>query len=162
MLLSAESLLNFNILEPNGLGEPQQIGYDLTLKSVSKIIGGEITKHKSFIEDYILIEPINNSWSLSNGVYSLTFHQGVDLTPKNCRQFTGFVRHRSSILRCGSLITSGIFDSGFICDNIGATLFVFNDIKIEQESRIAQFYVIENEPTKNLYNGNYQGNKDLK
>lgn len=183
MILNAESLVNFGLLIPNEMGAKAQVGFDLTIKRITEIRGGYISREKSFIEDYYEVETDTygdeeDVWQLAPGVYSLTFDQGVDLSTIKLngvthtiigdlpipieKQYTGFVRHRSSILRCGSLITSGLFEPGFKCDNIGGTMFVKNTIRIQKGARVAQFYVIENEPTINVYNGQYQGDKDKK
>lgn len=149
--------------------------YTKVLKTTQKHYKGR------FVEDI-------QGWKLMPGIYSLTFDQGVDLGIKEIvtplyehplvldpkingniaksefKQFTGFVRHRSSILRCGAYITSGVFDPGFKCDEIGATLFVTNPngIVIEEGARVAQFLAIENQITYDTYNGQYQGDKDKK
>jgi len=109
------------------------------------------------IKNAFLKEGVPGGWYLSPGVYSLTFHQGVKLDNKH----TVFIRHRSSILRSGSLITSGAFDPGFQCEEIGATLFVYQPITIEEGARVAQILVFENHEAEK-YNGNFQGDKDLK
>lgn len=173
MILSSEKIFERNIVQQNGFGKPAQVGIDLTICAISQIIGGTILTHKSTIIPYQKIETdlfdileedsgeVRNvdkeCFLLPPGVYSLTFNEGVNLDENHC----AFIIHRSSILRVGSMITSGVFDPGFKCNNIGATLFVFNSIKIEKNARVAQIVVHENYVSQK-YDGNYQAEKDLK
>jgi len=164
MILNVKTILDKGFVIPNNAGKPAQVGYDLTIKEINKIIGGEIGKDTSNISPYQVVhkdaylkDGIANGWYLMSGVYSLTFDQGIKLDNKH----TAFIRHRSSILRCGSLITSGVFDPGFECEEIGATLFVYMPISIEDGARLAQIIVMENQPAEK-YDGDYQGDKDKK
>lgn len=164
MLLNANSIESF--IRLNGPhGKKAQVGIDLSIRNITQITGGAILRTEAKIDNYkeLQIEVFDEGdkmakgWRLMPGVYSLTFNESVKLDTKH----TAFVRHRSSVLRCGSIITSGVFDPGFECDFIGATMFVFNQIDIEINSRLAQLLIMESEETT-PYNGNYQGDKDKK
>lgn len=167
MLLNSDNILNFI---PNGIGKfgkKTQVGIDLSVINIRKIKGGKLYRNgKREIDNYEDVdyyierdkEEEFKTWILDKGVYSLTFEQSIKLDNKH----SAFIRNRSSILRIGSFITSGVFDPGFECKNIGATLFVFNNgIEIQKDTRLAQLIIFENQET-NLYKGNYQGDKDLK
>jgi len=52
MILNVKQILEKGILIPNGKGKPAQVGYDLTLKDVTQIVGGVITKEASNIASY--------------------------------------------------------------------------------------------------------------
>lgn len=168
MLLNSNQIENF--VQMNGMGKKAQVGIDLTVKAISQIQNGIILKDSAKILPYKEVESdfyqLNSedsteeieAWILAPGIYSLTFNQGIKLDSKHCAQ----IIHRSSILRSGALITSGIFDNGFECKEMGATLFVFNPITIEKESRIAQIIIHETNEVTELYDGNYQKEKDLK
>jgi deoxycytidine triphosphate deaminase len=168
MILSSEKILERDLLQTNGKGEAQQCGYDLTLCRVTQIQGNSfIGKDKSFIPEYIEIETDiyvfpdgskREGWHLLPGIYSLTYEQGCKLDASH----NATVKNRSSMQRSGTLIESGKFDPGFSCDKTGSTMFVFLPITIEFGARISQFVVSENYPTENLYNGQYQGEKDRK
>jgi deoxycytidine triphosphate deaminase len=160
MLLNSDQILE--LLQTNGHGAKAQVGYDLTLKAAKKIVGGVVTQDKTAPMEYVELMPTKNPagklmFAFKKGVYSLTFDQGIKL-PSNR---TAFIRHRSSILRCGSFITSGVYDPGFEVDEMGAVLFVEEDLFIEKGARVAQVIVFENN-TAELYNGQWQGSKDLK
>ena len=150
------------LLQTNGLGSKAQVGYDLTLKSVKKIQGGMVLKDKTLVEEYEEVPPTLTStgkymFHLTEGAYSLTFDQGCKL-PENK---TAFIRHRSSVLRCGSIITSGVYDPGFEVEEMGGVMIVKEDIRLEKGARVAQIIVMENTPA-DLYDGQWQGTKDLK
>lgn len=160
MLLNANQLLP--LLQTNGKGAPAQVGYDLTLAGVKKIVGGEVLKDKTNVHPYEDVMPIVGTsgkfmFSLTPGVYALTFEQGIKLPSDR----TAFIVHRSSVVRCGSLITSGVFDPGFEVDQLGAVLFVHEGILIEKGARVAQLIVHENYDAE-LYAGQWQGQSDVK
>lgn len=168
MILNAENVLDFI---PSGLlekGQKAQVGVDLSVKNITKIVGGKLYANgKKEIDKYEQVDFIKEvcdgktvtTWLLKKGVYSLTFDQSIKLDSKH----TAFLIGKSSSNRVGLLIRSGVFDSGFTCDNIGATMYVFEDNKVEiqEGALLGQLIIFENQEAE-LYNGNYQGNKDLK
>lgn len=171
MVLDAKNALKFI---PSGLcehGKLAQVGIDLSIKDIRKIVGGklyhdgkkEIDKYQDV--DHIL-EPIEEgseetvkTWLLTKGVYSLTFDQSIKLDNKHCAEVIG----RSTTNRIGLFIRSAQFDPGFECPNIGATMYVFEDnlVEIQEGACLAQIKIEECEESEE-YNGDYQGDKDLK
>jgi len=149
------------LLDTNGKGAKAQVGYDLTLKEVKQIMGGTVFSDKTEVLPYLEVPTFaTNSktvYNLSPGSYSLTFDQGVKL-PSNK---TAFIRHRSSILRCGAIITSGVYDPSFYVDEMGAVLIVTRPITIEKGARVAQIIVFDNNDAE-AYNGQWLGEKDYK
>ena len=151
-------------------GSKAQNGYDVSIKIIKYISSHAspgITIHKSHTPDYsevdVLPEGKSNypgpGYFLPAGVYSVTFNEGGEIPQGYCGWFT----HRSSLVRCGAFITSGLYDTGFQCDEFGALLFVLNSqgIYIQKNARIAQFVMAKAEETE-LYNGQFQGAKDKK
>jgi len=150
------------LLQTNDKGAKAQVGYDLTLKSVSKVVGGIVMKDKTIVHDYPNVTPTLNGYGqyvyhLEPGVYSLTFDQGCKLDSNH----TAFIRHRSSVLRCGGIITSGVYDPGFEVQEMGGILFASEKIFIEKGARVAQIIMMENN-TAELYDGQWMGAKDVK
>lgn len=150
------------LLQTNGKGSKAQVGYDLTLKGVKKINGGIVMADKTIVDNYDEINPQTNAngkfiYKLDPGTYSLTFEQGVKL-PTNR---TAFIRHRSSVLRCGGIITSGVYDPGFEVDEMGGVLIATMPIILEKGARVAQIITFENEESE-AYAGQFQGFKDIK
>jgi len=150
------------LLQTNNKGAKAQVGYDLTLKEVKQINGGIVMADKTIVDDYTEIMPTKNTngkliYKLEPGTYSITFEQGVKL-PTNR---TAFVRHRSSVLRCGGIITSGVYDPGFAVDEMGGVLIATKSIIIEKGARVAQIIMFENQESE-AYDGQWQGSKDVK
>lgn len=145
-------------LTTNGMGKCAQVGYDLTLKSVKQVVtGGAVGKDKTDVGNYNELT-CENLWILQPGFYSLTFHQGCCL-PSNIK---AKIIHRSSILRCGGRIESGVYDPGFEVDEMGAFLEVLVPLTIEKDARVAQIVMEECYEVDNLYNGQWQKEKDVK
>jgi len=146
------------VSDETGLSKKAQVGIDLSICEIREITGGYFAKDKkAVIHSYDDISLIGDCWHLRAGkVYSLTFDQHIKLDEFH----SAFIKHKSSLLRAGAFITSGVFDPGFE-SQIGATMFVFNNITIEKGALLAQVIIHENYPTEK-YNGNYQKDKDLK
>ena len=149
------------LLQTNGKGAKAQVGYDLTLKDVKRIKGGSVLQDATLVNEYAQVPTTTQNgrevFILPAGEYSLTFEQGVKL-PSNK---TAFIRHRSSILRCGAIITSGVYDPGFEVDEMGGVLIATQPITIEKGARVAQIIIFDNFDAE-LYAGQWQGTKDVK
>lgn len=150
------------LLQTNDKGSRAQVGYDLTVKGIKKIEGGAVMQDKTSVADYIDVTPTVTSegkfiYKLEPGTYSLTFDQGCKL-PSN---MTAFIRHRSSMLRCGAIITSGVYDPGFEVDEMGGVMIVTQSMIVEKGARVAQIIMFENNEAE-LYNGQWQKEKDVK
>ena len=159
MLLNAHEVTE--LLQTNGKGKKAQVGYDLTLKQIKQVNGGVVSKDTTTIFPYsdVAASLVDDKYiyNLEPGTYSLTFEQGCKLDDKH----TAFIRHRSSILRAGGIITTGVYDSGFEVDEMGAVLVATKNIAIEVGARVAQIIIMENHPA-DLYNGQWQKEKDVK
>ena len=179
-MLNAKQIISEGLLKlEHTKGKAAQVGYDLSLKAVSRIgssivvggtfnkntkIGkvlkvGRVLKDKTELTTYIPIETINldgdKGWLLYQGVYDITFHEGCCI-PSN---LVGLIRQRSSLLRNGTVLHSSVFDPGFETDSIGTVMVVNETIFIEDGARVAQIYFHECTPvdSDNLYNGQWQG-----
>lgn len=173
MILNADQLTD-GLVQMNGSGQVAQVGIDLTVEDIKRIRGGEVLTDRTLVRVY---EPVDiattavtiddkgantyeerKGWQLEPGnTYSLTFTQGCKLNSNT----TGFIHHRSSVLRCGSVIISGVYDPGFEVDQMGAVLVCLAPIFIEKGARVAQLVVHENH-SATLYDGQWQKEKDLK
>ena len=151
------------IVLDNAMGKFAQVGYDLSIKSISKLKGsGQVLKAKTVVND---LEPVEMShlngkehgWLLKPGTYDVVCNEGCDIAPNR----TAMVRQRSSLLRNGAIIASSIFDPGFRTENIGTVMNVHELIFIEQDARIAQMYFHENSEGE-VYDGQFQNDKQRK
>jgi len=149
------------LLQTNGKGAKAQVGYDLTLKDVKRIKGGSVLQDATLVNEYAQVPTTTQNgrevFILPAGEYSLTFEQGVKLPSGK----TAFIRHRSSILRCGGIITSGVYDPGFEVDEMGGVLIATQPITIEKGARVAQIIIFDNFDAE-LYAGQWMGTKDVK
>ena len=160
-MLNAREILEENLIVlDNAKGKPAQVGYDLSVKSISKLKGnGRVLKDKTIVNDldHLDINEQVNGWWLDTGTYDVVCNEGCDI-PANR---TAMVRQRSSLLRNGAIIASSIFDPGFRTDNIGTVMIVNERIFIEKDARIAQMYFHENNEGE-LYDGQFQNDKQRK
>lgn len=141
-----------------------QHGIDLRLKRVNKlVVGGVVPKEgKTELPDYeeVLPEEINGRtfWKLPIGYYEIVFEEGCKIPAD---QYL-FIVQRSSVMRCGGIIRSSVYDAGFETENMGTFLSVQFPILIEVGARVAQAYTHDSNPVENLYNGQFQNDKQRK
>tara|TARA_R110000787_G_scaffold278798_2_gene388676 strand:- start:1532 stop:2014 length:483 start_codon:yes stop_codon:yes gene_type:complete len=160
-MLNAREIEKENLIVlDNAKGKFAQVGYDLSIKSVSKLKGGgKVLKDKTIVNQLseVNFNEADNGWWLDPGTYDVVCNEGCDIAANR----TAMVRQRSSLLRNGTIIASSIFDPGFRTDNIGTVMNVHERIFIEQDARIAQMYFHENSEGE-LYDGQFQNDKQRK
>lgn len=165
MMLTAQQILDENLLIlDESKGAPAQVGYDLSVKALNKIVTpGHVLVDKTVVPKY---EPVplvtkyiegygvREGYMLSPGAYDIMFHEGCRIPADR----TAKIRQRSSLLRSGAVIASSIFDPGFETQYIGTVLKVLSDIFIEKDARCAQIYFQTNNPVADdqLYSGQFQ------
>lgn len=145
----------------------QQVGVDLELIEVRQILGmGLIPKEgKTRLPSTTLVELVDvpnpnddktsKGWLLHPGAYDITLKQGCKI-PANQRLK---IVQRSSALRNGTILASSMFDPGFQTENIGTVMIVHAPLYIHYEARVAQAYTSEVNTVENLYNGQWQNDK---
>lgn len=140
----------------------QQVSVDLHVKSIVKVSGGVIRKNERSINPTTPVKSTYHKdslvWELKEGVYDVCFEENCNI-PENK---TGFITHRSSLVRIGGSLNSGIYDPGYHSKTgMGAFLTVGKDctLLIEKGARIATFFMLENQAIDKdkLYQGKYQG-----
>lgn len=146
-----------------------QVGVDCSLAEVYKIVKpGFIYKDKSHVAEYELIEKtkvatgekIFAGWYLPKGSYMICLNEGCQFGSND----TGYLVQRSSFNRSGCTTVSSVWDPGYTSregdkvSKMSIRLNVDTDqgIYIEENTRIAQLLVFENESTTE-YNGQFQG-----
>ena len=162
-MLNAKEILDEGLIVlDNAKGKPAQVGYDLSVQSISFLRGGgEVLKEKTIVNELIELETIDydgrEGWFLIPGTYDVTCNEGCAIAANR----TAMVRQRSSLLRNGAIIASSIFDPGFKTDKVGTVMIVTKGIFIEKDARIAQMYFHENNEGE-LYDGQFQNDKQRK
>lgn len=157
MLLNSNQLASY--LKESEYSKSNQVGIDLSVKKIEKILGGVmVLKEKTIADPENFHEvPLQNiegrrMWRLEPGSYALTFNEGVSI-PSHA---TGFIQSRSSIYRGGAIISSPVWDPGFETEEMGTTMIVTGVIMIEENARVAQFFMHENYTPNSLYDGQWQ------
>lgn len=160
--LTGKELVEKGIITgPIGEDNVQQHGVDLNLRIVQRVIGGGVIplKGKTVLSKRVDVDTIDHQgsphWYLEPGVYDITFDQGCKIPEDQLL----LIRQRSSLLRNGTMLHSSVFDAGFETEQIGTVMHVRVPIMIEVGARIAQIYAHESNIVENLYNGQFQGDK---
>jgi len=165
-MLNADQIVEKGLLKlEQSKGKKAQVGYDLSLQTVKQIRPnpqdkiGVVLKNSTSLAGYSDIEKVqldgNMGWLLYPGTYEITFWEGCKLPA----DYVGFIRQRSSLLRNGTVIHSSVFDPGFETQFMGNVMRVNETIFIEEDARVAQIYFHECNPVDELYDGQFQGDK---
>lgn len=173
-MINSQQILEEGLLKlSHTQGKPAQVGYDLSLKEVSKVGVhnayntpegallpqiGKVLKDRTQLTNYTPY-PLRNldgiqGWILYPGVYDLIFNEGVKI-PNNR---VAFIKQRSSLYRNGAIINSPVFDPGFETENMGTLMYVHETIFIEENARVGQIYFYECTPAE-TYNGQWAFDK---
>jgi deoxycytidine triphosphate deaminase len=159
MLNSNELIARGIITGPITEDNIAQHGIDLNVIQISRIekgVGFIPAKGKTELPLYEKLQLTRlGRWELSPGIYDVVFAQGCNIPEDQML----LIRQRSSLLRCGAFICSNVYDAGFKTDNLGTMLNVVYPISIEYNARIAQIYNHQATPVDNLYDGQWQNDK---
>jgi deoxycytidine triphosphate deaminase len=159
-LLTANQILEKNIVVASEYSKPAQVGVDLSLAKVQQVsVGSRVFKDKTEIDasgynDVATIQVDGKEcWDLFPGTYAIEFNEGCKI-PANA---AAFIIHRSSLYRTGTSIVSPIWDPGFETERMGTVMIVNTRLLVEKNARVAQMYVHETAKEATLYNGQFQG-----
>ena len=145
----------------------QQQGVDIRIAKVNKVKGklGVVPETgKTILPDYEPIQPLHYmknegeriyGWMLGPGVYDIEFVEGVNIDSFHAMK----PLTRSSLVRMGARIDSGLYDAGFNTEHCGAMLYVTTPVIIAVNARVAQIVCLESDEVHNLYNGQFQNDK---
>ena len=97
----------------------------------------------------------HGAWYLEPGYYEVIVEEGCKMPDNAAMVFIS----RSSMVRNGAIIHCGQFDAGFETEHMGFFMQVLFPIIIEKGARIAQTRVFETASVSNLYNGQWQNDK---
>jgi len=143
----------------------QQQGIDLRIVGINQIYNEGFIPAigKTVLPEYRVMEPIDGPdgkkvWGLAPGYYEILLEEGCNI-PKNRVMV---LVQRSSLARCGALIASSQFDAGFKTDHMGTFMDVRRPVVIEQCARVCQCRIQETEDVDNLYDGQWQNDKQRK
>lgn len=158
MQLTGKEIIEKGIISHYSAESIQQQGVDVRLDYVFKVDQSQIGEvpviGKTRIPQYHKIYPNKeNIFYLEPGYYEVQLCEACNI-PSNASLH---YKTRSSLVRCGAMVTSGQFDAGFKTDAMGCFLYVIRPIMIERGARIAQAIVFESNEVENTYSGQWQG-----
>lgn len=150
---------------PDADVQRQPAGFDLTVNQVSRLTGSGALDFDNRLRK--LPETEELAWTpakstedaperglllLQPGGYLLTYNELISVPP-DC---AGLVLPRSSLMRCGAMLHSALWDPGYRGRGQGL-LTVFNELHLYRDARVGQFVLIGLEAAAaELYQGHYQ------
>jgi len=166
-MLTGKEIVEKQVITNYEEGNVQQQGIDVRVKQVFEFdknfdgllinnIGWIPKEGKTKLPKEVEIEPnrfeCGYGWLLYPGYYEITFVEGCSVPNDCCMEF----KTRSSVVRCGGEVRSGLFDAGFETEHMGAFLKVEEPMFIACDSRLAQVIVHGTNKVENTYNGQWQ------
>lgn len=143
---------------PDAKVQLQPAGFDLSLQAVSCFNGTGCLDFSNLKRSLPQVEQLEFTGSdkfleLGPGGYLVTYNEQITV-PTDC---AGIVLPRSSLMRCGAVLHSALWDPGYSGRGQGL-LSVHQTLKLYKDARIGQFvlFVLEAEADAK-YSGTYQG-----
>lgn len=160
MQLTGKEIIERGIISNYTEEAIQQQGIDVRIDNIWEVSGmGRVPAiGKTFLPAYTYQNTEDSLYILQPGYYEVTLMEGCKI-PSNA---TLHFKTRSSLVRCGAIVHSGQFDAGFETDRMGCFLQVIEPIEIEKGARIAQAILFESAVVDNLYDGQFQNDKQRK
>ena len=141
----------------NGVKDEQEqpAGVDLTVQYVEFFKDTEegridYSNEERYLPKREKVVPRDGWYELTQGVYVVTYNEEVKI-PNN---IAGIVLPRSSLVRIGATLTSGLWDPGYRGKGI-SLLTIGRKTRIQVNARIGQIIFFELEKAHKLYNGIY-------
>jgi dUTP pyrophosphatase len=141
---------------PQGVIQPN--GVDISIGRLFRLSGAvklNSEKENRQYPDLHELKPVNNYWHLTPGTYLVEVAEEI-MIPNDA---IGYVAPRSTLLRMGATVFSGIWDKGFqgVGDNHGRILLQSSlNFQIHISVAIAQMIFISAVDDKTVYQGTYQ------
>lgn len=159
MLITPQTMLTRHFVKarydqfPLEAEQSQQIGLDVRVGSIEKILGTSILMRNSKkLPAYVPIDRNqDNCWVLKPGAYAIETLEECDIH----LGFEGKLIHRSTFNRSGVFLTGSVYDPGYK-GVIAGTLYVHTEtLIVEFGTRIGQFQM-QTAEQGSAYNGDYQ------
>lgn len=140
----------------------QPAGVDITVAAVSRFIGSGALDLSNMLRSLPSLEELR--WEadethsaycldLTPGAYLVTYNEEVSIP----RDSAGYILPRSSLMRCGAMLHSALWDPGYRGRGQGL-LCVYAPLRLYKDARIGQFVLFSLEATATFgYEGLYQG-----
>jgi len=130
-------------------------GFDLSIREVHEFLGEgsvDFFNKERVVPETRKLEFINGWLKLPTGCYKIKTNEVV----KFANDMVGIMRPRSTLLRMGATVDSGVIDAGFE-GRLESIMIVVNKhgIRIKENSRILQLVIFRMKETKEGYKGVY-------
>jgi dUTP pyrophosphatase len=139
----------------------QPAGYDLTVRCVERFVGPgsiDLTNARRSLPElgelpWESVEPCDESVMLEQGGYLITYNEEIAIP----RDAAAIVLPRSSLMRCGAVLHSALWDPGYRGRGQGL-LTVFSSLRLYKDARVGQivYFAMQSAAAKE-YAGVYQG-----
>lgn len=152
-----------NIYGPNASSELEGVvpemdvqpnAVDLRLGKVYKLgreaftISNDKKEHRELTE----VKPNANGWfMLEPGYYNIEYENTINVSERE----SGFVITRSTLVRNGVYLTTGLYDSGYKGKMVSGMHVTTGNMFVEKGTRLGQYLCFEAEAV-HLYDGDYQ------
>jgi len=159
-MLTGKEIFDQSIIIGAESGNVQQQGVDVRIIGINNLTGqGTLpSKGKTKLPEYEAVSGFSkegDSIVLEPGYYEFIIQEGCNI-PSNCAMK---ILTRSSLVRMGCNLYSGLFDAGFRTDHMGCFCLVSRPVTIEWGARVAQCVVLTSNTVENLYDGQFQVDK---
>lgn len=128
--------------------------FDLTIESIHDFAGKgrvDFSNKNRKIPETKKIEWQNKKISLGKGHYKIRANEYISM-PDN---LVGVARPRSSLLRCGCTVDTGIWDAGFKGNSEFLLIVGQEGLDLEKNARIISVMFFQVDKVKNAYSGIY-------
>jgi len=134
-------------------------GFDLSVKEIFEFLGKgsvDFSNVERVIPETKKLEFAGGWLELKQGCYKIKTNESV----KFSNDMIGIMRPRSTLLRMGATVDSGVIDAGFE-GRLEFLLIVTNKhgIRIKEDARVLQLVIFRMKETGKGYNGIYAGLK---
>ena len=158
MFISGEKIKEMGLVKDyESDSQFQPNGVDLRLDKIYYFVenNGFLYKDSRRLSDKRLLKPSilygKNVFILKKGVYTFTTMETIYIPPGVCT----FIKPRSTLIRSGVSIESGLGDSGWTGKWSGLLVVHIENYKFEHHVPIAQLVFLKGDVSNKLYNGIY-------
>ncbi|MFB6284761.1 MAG: deoxyuridine 5'-triphosphate nucleotidohydrolase [Halobacteria archaeon] len=137
--------VNEDAVQPNGV--------DLSVGKIYRHEGRSVVKEGEYeLPDRVELDDKEGFYELEPGGYTVEYGEVIEIPEDHA----GFIYPRSRLMRCGGMLFSAVWDSGYRGRGEGG-LWVQTPMKLEKGMKIGQMVYTETENLDETYDGSHQG-----
>ncbi len=130
-------------------------GFDLSVESIHKFLGPgrvDFSNKERIVPETEEIKWKEDEVFLEKGVYKIRSKERVELPS----DIMGIARPRSTVLRCGSTVQTGVWDAGFKGKSEFLLIVGDNGLKLKKFARVIQIVFFKINKVEKEYDGIYK------